>query len=128
MSAPHVSPIAPLAPWTADLPPQPDLPEGAQGRRGQGCRGQPLIDVQQQARNLIRTRLQAPPSAEVAGTAQRSIVSFPCLGAYQWIVSSQGRTLATCAAGYFPNSNRARGRASRGFWSRKKTSWEPTWS
>jgi hypothetical protein len=52
----------------------------------------------------------------------------PCLGACQWIVASKSGTLDTCAVGYFPNSNRTRGRASRGFWSRKKTSWEPTWS
>src|SRR5215470_15675457 len=31
-----------LAPLAADLPPRPHLPEGTQGRRGQGCRGQPL--------------------------------------------------------------------------------------
>src|SRR5262252_41272 len=128
LAAGHHAPLAPLA--ATDLPRAPHVPEGAPRRREAACRGQ--TTHQHGARNPIRTlpsgsRFRStsykPSSAEVAGTAQRSIVAFPCLGGCQWIVSSQGRTLATCAAGYFPNSNRARGRPSRGFWSRKKTNW-----
>jgi hypothetical protein len=55
-----LTPLAPLGPPPTNRPTcAPHVPEGPKGRRGQGCRGQPLIGTGSRPGNPFRTRLQA---------------------------------------------------------------------